>query len=577
MEQNEIIGLENSVFNDIKEIRDIVVSANMGIWRIELVEGDKPRMYVDETMKKLLGTTGQERTPEKTYEDWFSNIAPEAVESVLKSVERMEQGYNDENTYLWVHPTKGVRYVRCGGTAQKIEGGFCLRGYHYDVDDIVRREQEQAAKLQQALETKNEYYATLGTLESVFYSMHVLDLVQDSVIEFNAKNEVREIVNHEKGAVEMMAQIMTASITDEYKEMALEFTDLTTLPDRMADKKMLSTQLLGKNVGWILASFITMERDDMGRATKVIYTTRIIDKEKKQEEMLIRKAQTDEMTGLLNRRAYEEDIYAHNDTPIEEHFNYVSIDVNGLKVVNDSLGHMAGDELIIGSCECMKKSLGPYGKLYRIGGDEFVAILFCDEEKTKEILVDFDETIANWKGKLVESLSASYGWISKEEDLTLSVRQLGAIAEQRMYVAKESHYKKTGVDRRGQQDAHKALCKLYTKILKINITEDTYQLINFDVSEQTEEKGLTDSISGWLHAFGETGHVHPDDLAEYYRVTDFDYIKEYFAKDKSSLHVFYRRKYEDGFKKVMMEIIPAGDYSLENQSFFLYVKDIDIF
>lgn len=52
-------------------------------------------------------------------------------------------------------------------------------------------------------------------------------------------------------------------------------------------------------------------------------------------------------------------------------------------------------------------------------------------------------------------------------------------------------------------------------------------------------------------------------------------MKAYFAGNKTSLHVFYRRKYGDAFKRVMMEIIPASDYSENNQSLYLYVKDID--
>ena len=153
------IALENAkleeknrqTISEISEIRDIIASANMGTWRIELVEGQEPRMFVDETMKELLGTTGHVRTLEETYSDWFSNIKPEAVESVLKSVERMKQGYFDENTYLWIHPTKGEHYVRCGGTAQEIPGGFCLRGYHYDVDEVVREDQAKVAMLRLAL------------------------------------------------------------------------------------------------------------------------------------------------------------------------------------------------------------------------------------------------------------------------------------------------------------------------------------------------------------------------------------------------------------------------------------------
>ena len=48
-----------------------------------------------------------------------------------------------------------------------------------------------------------------------------------------------------------------------------------------------------------------------------------------------------------------------------------------------------------------------------------------------------------------------------------------------------------------------------------------------------------------------------------------------YIKDKTSHSVFYRRKYGDRYKKVMMEMIPAGDYSDDNQTLFLYVKNID--
>lgn len=562
-------------FTDIEEIQEIVASANMGIWRIELVDGQEPRMYVDKTMKELLGISGMERTPEKTYTDWFAQIKPEAVSSVYSSVERMEQGYFDENTYLWIHPTKGERYVRCGGTAHKIEGGFCLRGYHYDVDDIVRMEQEQATKLKNALDDKKEYYATLGTLAGVFYSMHVIDLVENTATEFNSSSILRKIVNHQDGAVLMMKHAMGATISDEHKERALEFTNLTTLSERMKGKKIISSQFLGKNVGWILSSFITMEKDEEERPTKVIYTTRIIDEQKKQEEKLIKKAQTDELTGLYNRRAYEDDLFEYNNTPKSKDFIYVSFDVNGLKVVNDTLGHTAGDELIIGACQCMQKSFGAYGKVYRIGGDEFAAIIFCSQEKIKEVIADFEDTTAGWSGKLIDSLSISYGYVSKVEQPTLSIRELGAIAEQRMYEMKDSYYKKLGFDRRGQKDAHKALCDLYTKILKINITDDSYQIINMDLAEQIAEKGFEDTISGWFKSFGATGHVHPDDLDEYMKKTNLSYLEEYFSNNKTSLHILYRRKYSNGFKQVMMEIIPANDYKDDNRTFFLYVKNID--
>nr|MCR5100488.1 GGDEF domain-containing protein [Butyrivibrio sp.] len=246
-----------------------------------------------------------------------------------------------------------------------------------------------------------------------------------------------------------------------------------------------------------------------------------------------------------------------------------------LKVVNDTLGHAAGDELLIGASYCMNKSFGSYGKIYRTGGDEFIVILFCDNEKLEELVNDFEETMANWKGKLVDNLTISYGYVSKEEAPEMSVRELAAIADRRMYDAKSSHYRRKGIDRRGHQDAHKALCEMYTKIMKINITDDTYQIINVDLSEQTKEKGFSDKISKWLSSFAECGQIHPDDLKEYLHKTDVSFMRNYFAENKTVLSITYRRKYGEEFKYSTMDIIPANDYSKSNQSLYLYVKNID--
>jgi len=368
---------------------------------------------------------------------------------------------------------------------------------------------------------------------------------------------------------------MRAVVDDEHLESALEYTDLTTLADRMCKTDILSREFVGKNIGWFVASFIMMEKDDAEKPTKVIFTSRSIDKEKKQQETLIYKSQTDEMTGLLNRRAYEEMIYEHNDVPEEDNFIYMSIDANGLKVINDTKGHAAGDELLIGVAQCMKRSLGSYGHLFRTGGDEFIAILFCSENKISHVLEDFDNMVKNWKGNLIDSFTVSYGWVNKNEFPDATTRQLSVIAEKRMYEDKSKYYRRQGVDRRGQQDAHRVLCELYTKILRINISDDSYQIINMDPSEQDTEKGFSEKLSEWLVSFGKKGLVHPDDLDEYLRLTDLNYMKEYFDSGKTSLHIFYRRKYEDGFKQVMTEVVPTKDYSENDMNLFLYVKNID--
>lgn len=293
------------------------------------------------------------------------------------------------------------------------------------------------------------------------------------------------------------------------------------------------------------------------------------------ETLLYQASVTDNLTGLPNRRAYEEDIQALNTNTYTENFVYLSMDVNELKIANDNLGHAAGDELLIGAASCMRRCFGAYGKIYRTGGDEFTAILYVSENQLSWIRDDFENVLTEWKGSLVDKVSVSYGYVTGKEAAGKNIHDVSILADKRMYESKSNYYRQKGVDRRGRKEAHVALCELYTKILKINITDDTFQMVNVETSEQTVEKGFSNTISGWLSGFGKTGQVHPDDLEDYLAKTNLDYMREYFKRDKTSLTFFYRRKFPEGYKRSMIEIIPASDYQKDNQSLFLYVKRID--
>lgn len=284
---------------------------------------------------------------------------------------------------------------------------------------------------------------------------------------------------------------------------------------------------------------------------------------------------TDKLTGLRNRKAYGDDIFYYPDVPPEKDFVYVSLDVNELKIANDSLGHAAGDELLAGAAECINTCFGAYGRTYRIGGDEFAAIIFADADRLAKIKKDFEHTFLNWTGELVDHLSISVGYAAKSEYPEETVLEIAKHADEEMYKDKSKHYREKGIDRRGQQAAHTALLGLYTKILKIDITNDTYRIINMDTAEQSAEMGFDSTISGWFSGFGKSGQVHPDDLDGYLAKTDLQYLRDYFSQDKNLLSVFYRRKKGEDYEEVVMEMIPANDYTPDVQTLFLYVKNID--
>jgi diguanylate cyclase (GGDEF)-like protein len=94
-------------------------------------------------------------------------------------------------------------------------------------------------------------------------------------------------------------------------------------------------------------------------------------------ERLERAALTDNLTGLGNHRAFQEDLEAALLVPRHPDHNPLSLvllDLDGLKETNDVLGHQAGDERIVALAQAMRETLGA-ARLYRLGGDEFAAIL----------------------------------------------------------------------------------------------------------------------------------------------------------------------------------------------------------
>lgn len=87
-------------------------------------------------------------------------------------------------------------------------------------------------------------------------------------------------------------------------------------------------------------------------------------------------AYMDIMTKLGNRSAYEMRLQELQETMTRgQELSAVMVDLNGLKKVNDTFGHRAGDEMIKGCARCLREAFCGFGEIYRIGGDEFLIFL----------------------------------------------------------------------------------------------------------------------------------------------------------------------------------------------------------
>lgn len=441
----------------------------------------------------------------------------------------------------------------------------------------LKKHQTELREAMEALQSvrvqESQQLNILNSIAGIYYSMHIIDLENNTATEYIAKNDVKTLMGDPGIADVAMRRIITGTITEGHLQIALDFSDLKTLSERMQDRKAIFMDLLGKHVGWIRFSFIAIETDAVGRPRRVVCTTQIIDEEKRKEEKLLKESNTDELTGCLNRRAHDDFLLSGADTA--ENFVYIAMDVNGLKVINDSMGHDAGDELIAGAVDCMRRCFGSYGSIFRIGGDEFAAMIRADSNTLPGILQDFEDVQSDWRGKQGNTLSVSSGYACREEFPAMPISEMVRIADQRMYTAKANYYKTKGVDRRGQSAALSALCAMYTKILRVNLTEDSYQIITMDQKEQSTAKGFAQSISGWLRGFGESSQVHPEDREQFLRETALCNLRDGFRQGKESMGFTYRRMIGNSYKLVLMELIRAKDYSDSSQNLFLFVKQLE--
>lgn len=152
------------------------------------------------------------------------------------------------------------------------------------------------------------------------------------------------------------------------------------------------------------------------------------EKLKMRKDILEELCYVDQLTGLNNRRAYDELL----DTSTAPKANGVIFcDVNGLKYTNDHLGHKAGDELLLRFSEMLNK-LFDSQSVFRISGDEFVVILPGIKEDEFRNSVDNLHDLALKNGDIA-AVGGAFG-------ASESVSQLVAEAEKYMYKSKAEFY-----------------------------------------------------------------------------------------------------------------------------------------
>lgn len=155
----------------------------------------------------------------------------------------------------------------------------------------------------------------------------------------------------------------------------------------------------------------------------------------------------DSMTQLYNRRSFQEYIKKNGDKVPSKNTVVAYFDANNLKKTNDLLGHKFGDDLLVGIASCLVKGFGnlPKSRIYRIGGDEFVAIFNADHEELSNSIDRLNAALENYSMGEIKGLSLSSGYVESNEHPDKNLHWLLRTADKLMYRQKKLNHQNNAV------------------------------------------------------------------------------------------------------------------------------------
>ena len=360
---------EESIFTG----RDILASTGLGLWVIRISQDSTCRqMFVDGVMRELLGI-GEDLTPEECYDYWFDRIEYRYSSYVDHTMdEAVESGCVAEACYTWHHPEKGDIIVRSLGIRVPDEDGMiCLEGHCRELSK-VRNKHFMQDFYRASLSEKIAY------MEVDLESRHILEiggLWEEYREEASANNDYHYILTRCKESI-----VHQEDINDFTRFFGNNLHDDISSYENNT-KKLQYRRLLDGRMQWVeLTAHIFSER--FSESLFALIYLRNIDAQKQRELARETAATLDALTGVYNRRAFEERVTEHMlTTQAGQSSALVLIDLDNFKYINDEFGHIAGDQVLKNLAEAMMITFRKKDLLGRLGGDEFLVFLRNVSEK----------------------------------------------------------------------------------------------------------------------------------------------------------------------------------------------------
>ena len=237
--------------------------------------------------------------------DFFEKLQPDYLMEQLSKKDRYVYHYRT------IPNAMGREYFELlASPIWQTEDSFrVIMGFRH-IDETVKEEQKQQRKLQEALDTANLNNEIISAISKIYFSIYRIDLVSDIYEEISSENELHRLTGHTGKASVLMQELCHSYVTPEYQTQVLQFFDLSTLPHRLQHDESVATEYLAQDGNWHLARFIVKRRNEDGEVTNVLYVTRLISEQKRQERNWISAAREAERASqaksdFLSRMAHD--------------------------------------------------------------------------------------------------------------------------------------------------------------------------------------------------------------------------------------------------------------------------------
>lgn len=413
----------------------------VGVCAIEISKGKPRRMYADQIMREILGIQVP-CTPEDCYRTWEKGIPSTYTDCVESKLQEMTRGSNTEFTFPWINSEQKMNYFCFRGELDRECSEYIrLYGYQQNMTDPFFSQKEPSC-------VQRLYDNILSTFGKMFVGIYIINTENNEVLPLrNTINcgitegrilEIREYLN--------LIENFLGKKDRDILEKIIVTGDISSYIQR--DPQIYSpyyVEIPSQTKDWmdiIISRVSIFSESDTVIAFRHIGALKTeFEKAQARITELKEEAVLDTLTQIQNRRYFQKKVekYLESQFETKNPCAFLMIDLDNFKNVNDTLGHIHGDMVLIQTAEILKKNSRAGDETARLGGDEFAIFLkninsrddvecFCNRIK--------DKLVRNYSdGKTTVSVSVSIGCAIFPQDGT-DFCTLYSHADKALYQAK---------------------------------------------------------------------------------------------------------------------------------------------